>query len=269
MVSSALAPATPHRDAPSEGAPGTDRVDIERLFDTYGITPMPLASRRIPLDILRAYENWCEKLGIWLDPGSEPWLPVGSVGPLMILGHYQPPKKQPSLLPPWMSGRSLVPEETYRRIAADLADSRAATAVRPEAPRAVLPETPPGFPDDRAALQFVLEQFVLEPATRAVGRAAFERGTPAAELPLGLRETVMFLRQRSAVVDVRFLEVPKEILGLSLKTTRDYHGFCFKRTPSAFFVAFHEVPPTRPATSSRPCSGRRSRTRTGARSTSP
>jgi len=54
---------------------------------------------------------------------------------------------------------------------------------------------------------------------------------------------VMFLRHRHALVDVRFLDVPKELLDLSVRTTRDYHGFCFKRTADAFFVAYHEAPP--------------------------
>jgi type II secretory ATPase GspE/PulE/Tfp pilus assembly ATPase PilB-like protein len=44
-------------------------------------------------------------------------------------------------------------------------------------------------------------------------------------------------------VDVRYLDVPKDLLSLSPRTTRDYHGFCFTRTANAFFVAFHEVPP--------------------------
>ena len=221
------------------------RLDFERLFDTYGITPLPLGMRRVPLDLLRAYQNWSDLLSVWPDPDIEPWLPVGSVGPLLILGHYLPPQKQASLLPPWMSGRALVQEDIYRKISAELRESHAKNVRHNyEAPlHKKLPEAAPSFADDRAALQFVLEHFILEPAAKGVIRAALERNTPSAELPLGLRETVMFLRQRSPVVDVRFLDIPKELQGLSWRTTRDYHGFCFKRTPNAFFVAFHEVPP--------------------------
>ena len=219
--------------------------DFERLFDTYGVAPMPLAPRRIPLDILRAYESWADLLGAWPDLAEEPWLPVGAIGPLLILGHYQAPRRQPALLPEWISGRAIVQEDTYRRIAADLRDSRAqGLGNRYDPPaQARLPGAAPEFQDDRAALRFILDHFILEPATRGAVRAAVERGTPAADLPLGLRETVLFLRRRSAVVDVRFLDVPRELLGLSWRTTRDYEGFCFKRTPHAFFVAFHEVPP--------------------------
>ena len=220
-------------------------MDLERLFDTYGITPLPLGLKRVPLDLLRSYQNWSDSLGVWPELESEPWLPVGSIGPLLILGHYQPPRKQPALLPPWISGRAIVSEEIYRKIAGDLRDNHAQNSRHNyEAPASNrLPAEAPTFTDDAGALQFILNHFILEPATRAVARAAVERGTPSADLPLGLRETVMFLRHRSAVADVRFLDIPKDLAGLSWRTTRDYHGFCYKRTPTAFFVAFHEVPP--------------------------
>jgi type II secretory ATPase GspE/PulE/Tfp pilus assembly ATPase PilB-like protein len=241
----ALDPARPAPSPLDEPADEDVRMDLERLFDTYGITPLPLGLRRLPVDLLRAYQNWSELLSVWPDLEAEPWLPVGSVGPLLILGHYLPPRQQLALLPSWMSGRALVPEDVYRKIAADLRDFHAQHHHdNHEAPaKNRLPDAAPSFPDDRAALQFVLDHFILEPGTKGAARTALEQGMPRSELPLGLRETVMFLRQRSAVVDVRFLDIPKDLLGLSWRTTRDYHGFCFKRTPNAFFVAFHEVPP--------------------------
>jgi type IV pilus assembly protein PilB len=247
MVSAALRdpvrPSSPPASAESEGGDG--RVDLERLFDTYGVSPLPLSLGRVPLDLIRAYQNWCDLLGAAPDLDHEPWLPVGSIGPLLILGHYLPPRKQAALLPPWASGRVLVQEAAYRKISAELRETQTQNLRHSyEAPaRSCLPDEAPKFADDRAALQFLLDYFILEPGVKAGVRAALERGTPAAELSLGLRETVMFLRQRSAVVDVRFLDVPKELMGLSPRTTRDYQGFCFKRTATAFFVAFHEVPP--------------------------
>src|SRR5580658_1233770 len=123
----ATLPLDPDRPAAKSSPPPPDddsRMDPERLFDTYGITPLPLSIARVPLDLLRAYENWSDLLSEWPDLDAEPWLPVGSIGPLMILGHYLPPRKQPALLPPWMSGRALVQEDAYRKIAADLRESR-------------------------------------------------------------------------------------------------------------------------------------------------
>lgn len=242
-----LLPSTPAPFVPlaADPPPPDEPLDLERLFDTYGMIPLPLGLRRVPLDLVRAYQNWCDLLGNSPDLDSEPWLPVGSIGPLLILGHHQPPRGQPALLPPWMSGRALVQEDTYRKIAGDLRVSSVQNFRHTyEAPaRRQLPESAPPLADDRSALQFVVDHFILEPATRALARAALEKGTPASELQLGLRETVMFLRRRTPVVDVRFLDVPKELLQLAPRTTRDYHGFCFKRTPDAFFVAFHEAPP--------------------------
>jgi len=229
----------------AEQANGDARLDLERLFDTYGIAPLPLSLGRIPLDLVRAYHNWCDLLGTWPELETEPWLPVGSVGPLLILGHHQPPRKQPAILPPWVSGRALVQEETYRKVADILRESRLQNLHHSyEAPaQRRLPDSPPAFQDDRSVLQFILDHFVLEPGTKAAARASLEQGAAVEDLPLGLRETAMFLRRPSAVVDVRFLDVPKDLLDLSWRTTRDYHGFCFRRTPGAFFVAFHQVPP--------------------------
>jgi len=249
MISAA--PPVPDRPAawlprpPSAASPpDSDRPDLERLFDTYGIAPLPLSPARLPLDLVRAYNNWADFLSEWPELDADPWLPVGSIGPLLILGHYAHPDRQAALLPHWMSGRALVEEETYRRISRDLRESRAQNLLHSyEAPPRRPPESPPDFADDRSVLQFIVDHFIIEPTTRAVARAAIERGTPIGELSLGLRETALFLRRPRAVVDVRFLDVPKALLELSPRTTRDYHGFCFKRTPTAYFVAFHEAPP--------------------------
>ncbi len=231
--------------APSPAGSLTGRLDLERLFDTYGMTPLPLSRGRVPLDLLRAYDNWCDLCGSAPDLDQEPWLPVGAVGPLLILGHYAPPDGQPALLPPWASGRALIDEPVYRKIADDLRESRR-QGLRHNyepPPHRGLPDTLPTLGDDRAALQFLLDYFILEPGTKAVARAALERKTPLAELSLGLREAVIFLRHRPAMVDVRFLDVPPELLALAPRTTRDYQGFCFRRTADAFFVAFSEIPP--------------------------
>ncbi|MGH7996466.1 MAG: GspE/PulE family protein [Opitutaceae bacterium] len=248
MVASAPpAPVRPiGRPPPASSSPGEQvRLDLERLFDTYGVVPLPLATGHVPLDLLRMYENWADMLSSGPALESEPWLPVGAIGPLLILGHYLPPDKQPALLPPWMSGRALIEEGAYRKIADELRKSRGQNLHHSyEAPaQTILPDARPNFPDDRTALTFILDHFILDPACKAVVRAAVERGTPAAELALGLRETVMFLRHPGAVADVRYLDVPKELLELSPRTTRDYQGFCFKRTPNSFFVAFHHLPP--------------------------
>jgi type II secretory ATPase GspE/PulE/Tfp pilus assembly ATPase PilB-like protein len=246
---SAIAPPPPaRRAAPAlrpEAAADDPRLDLERLFDTWAIAPLPFANGRVPLDLLRAYQNWSDLLATWPELDTEPWLPVGSIGPLLILGHYQAPLKQPALLPAWMSGRALIDEGAYRRIADELREIRGRNLFQSyeRPPQPELPRERPQFGDGRAALQFVLDHFILDPATKAVARAAIDRGTAATELALGLRETVMFLRQPGAVVDVRCLDVPKELLELSPRTTRDYHGFCIKRTPNSFFVALHHVPP--------------------------
>jgi type II secretory ATPase GspE/PulE/Tfp pilus assembly ATPase PilB-like protein len=229
---------------PPPGEPN-GRLDLERLFDTYGVTPLPLSRGRVPLDLLRAYDNWCDLSATFPDLDQEPWLPVGAVGPLLILGHYAAPEGQPALLPPWISGRALIDEAVYRKIAHDLKESRRQGLrhnYEPPSQRS-LPDEPPAFADDRAALQFILDYFILEPATKAVARAAVERNTPLAELSAGLRETVLFLRYRPAMVDVRFLDIPADLMNLAPRTTRDYQGFCFRRTADAFFVAFAEIPP--------------------------
>src|SRR5580658_774239 len=95
---------------------------LGRLFEEANLVPMPLSLGHIPLDILRAYENWCDHLQTWLDLDAEPWLPVGAIGPLLILGHYNP-GEQPALLPAWMSGRAIIREESYRKFADDLRES--------------------------------------------------------------------------------------------------------------------------------------------------
>ena len=223
-------------------------LDLEKLFEREAIVPMPLATEKLPVDILRAYMAWADLLGAWPDQSEEPWVPVGAVGPIMILGHYRP-REQPVLLPRWVSGRAQITEAIYRRFQAELVEakereSNGHKAAYERPPKARLPNVPPNFKDDRDALSFLVAHFILEPAVRGAARGALDRGTPPGELSNGLREAVMFLRMRCALVDTRFLNVTQTLLELAPNTTKRFMGFAYQRTTEAYFVAFDHVPPS-------------------------
>ena len=222
-------------------------IDLEVLFAREAIVPMMFATDKMPVDLLRAYMAWADLLGAWPEQAEEPWVPVGAVGPILIFGHYHP-AEQPVLLPRWISGRAQIDEAVYRRFQAELVEARARemqghkpTYEKP--PKHRLPSIPSTFKDDREALTFVFEHLILEPAMRGTVRGALDRGTPPTELSNGIREAVIYLRTRCAIVDTRFLDVSQTLLELAPNTTKRLTGFAYHRTKDAFFVAFDHVPP--------------------------
>ncbi len=131
------------------------------------VYPVRLATESVNTDALAWYLRWADWLGWKITGESEPWVPVGHVGPALVLGHCRPAQAKPPLPLPCFQP-VLLSEEEYGSQRSRCAPLLAA-APRPRwddgllvPPRTMLPER---FilPGSRiAAAQFMIEYFPHE-----------------------------------------------------------------------------------------------------------
>jgi type IV pilus assembly protein PilB len=88
LASSRLA-AFPGDDAEADSYAITDE-DIRAAFSRHHLYPVSLASASVYESALQLYVQWLDLTGAKFVAAERPWLPVGRVGPMMVLGHCEP-----------------------------------------------------------------------------------------------------------------------------------------------------------------------------------
>lgn len=78
-ASAATCPASPVLSAAGD--------EIRAAFAREHVYPVTLASGSVYDAALQLFVQWLDLCGAAFDPGASPWLPVGRVGPLLLLGH--------------------------------------------------------------------------------------------------------------------------------------------------------------------------------------
>ena len=82
-------------------------VKLEDLAERHGLMPV-----RLPRNSCSASaENLLRKLGRSAT-GPEPWIPVGTMGPLLVIGHYNPAFTEAMGVPPCLAIRVLIGSPT-------------------------------------------------------------------------------------------------------------------------------------------------------------
>ena len=167
------------------------------------LIPVELEGSIVGTDTLNLYFNWLEHLGIELDPDVRPWVPVGNVGPILIFAHDNP-LLAPSLpLPEWVTQQVSVSTEDYEGV---LAYVTGKTSIRPldfEAPSATIPDSRVSFANVDSLIGFILENFFLRPADRALLKTIRPRLSGfsyPADMPEGLPETCQFLHRSDILI---------------------------------------------------------------------
>jgi type II secretory ATPase GspE/PulE/Tfp pilus assembly ATPase PilB-like protein len=128
--------------------------------------------------------------------GIEPWLPVGALGPLLIIGHYNPAETECWGVPSEFAIKVLIPQGYYGAYAGDLQDrlvqrplqEKSPTAVTPPPQRPASPETVfrwllkeyPYKEEERHKLGEVLETLSGVSAVNVINNKALPGGYGAA-----------------------------------------------------------------------------------------
>ena len=88
---------------------------IEQLARKSGLLPVKLPRSACPVDA----EGILRKLGR-MPKEEEPWMPVATLGPLLILGHYNPASSGTWGIPDFLCVRVVIEREAYLSISEDL-----------------------------------------------------------------------------------------------------------------------------------------------------
>lgn len=91
------------------------QAQLEELSGQYGIMPvqLPRSTCSVPAETL------LRQLGR-MTTVEQPWLPVGTIGPLLIVGHYDPRQQECWGVPPFLTVRVLIDPEQYQGVKNDL-----------------------------------------------------------------------------------------------------------------------------------------------------
>ncbi|MEZ5328373.1 MAG: GspE/PulE family protein [Verrucomicrobiales bacterium] len=99
----------------SGGDAGDALAHLEELSAQYGIMPvqLPRSTCSVPAETL------LRQLGR-MTAVEQPWLPVGTIGPLLIVGHYDPRHQECWGVPPFLTIRVLIDPQQYHSVMKDL-----------------------------------------------------------------------------------------------------------------------------------------------------
>lgn len=211
------------QEAAGRPLPGTRYLlssdDVRATFERRGIYPVMLARSMVSEVGIDLYVQWLDLLSLPYRAEAQPWLPVGRLGPLLMLGHFDP--AAPAMLPEgWFQPVLLTPGDYDRYLG--LCSPLISAASSPDwdggtlaAPRRVYPGSdaklirPTTF---RAALRFLLEYFPHERSDlgRVQDLLVESDDVDVTELPAGYFGACWCLLGKGGVVDVALLEPPQE-----------------------------------------------------------
>lgn len=194
-------PAPPRLSLPFFAFEAEER-DRERLIlDSYQHHVAPFLSRQevCSLEAARLFAKYAETLAINLDLTKFPWVPVGSIGCLPVIGHLDPLRfEQAAPLPQWFAPRVLLTEAFYLKSMQRLHDvvSHRSNDEWYTTPENHLPRLRPGIEDPLDTLAFLVDYgiFPVDKAERQREQLKqwFEDAVDEHELASALKEDPLF-----------------------------------------------------------------------------
>jgi type II secretory ATPase GspE/PulE/Tfp pilus assembly ATPase PilB-like protein len=196
------------------------------LARNHRIVPYRSRNDRPNPECMSLWHAYAKASGVLEAPGGSLWLPVGNIGPLLIVGHHlqgwEPGHGLPldGKFPEWAVGRVVINRAQYDATAKlvhssiDLSYHDNQTA--PQSENFLLFAEAPNFADEHQALGYISRHYPLGAAERAALDKYFRRGLTGAiasssGLPEGFREQAIMLHRKGVpVVDLRDCVIPKE-----------------------------------------------------------
>lgn len=196
-------------------------ADIRNAFLRTGAYPLRLSPQRAHPGAVELFIHWLDATGQRFLAADQPWLPVGRLGPLLVLGHSDVRQRAP-IPHDWFQPVILREDEydAHLRVCADFI----AQLPRPTwdgvqwiAPRRLCPDAgmrlirPTTF---RAALQFLLEYFPHRRGDleRVRQRLDVADAPEPDGLPFGYASACWLLSQRGAVADPTLVAAPEQLV---------------------------------------------------------
>lgn len=203
--------------------------DARRDFTGSGCYPIALAEASLSVNAIARYARWQQWMDWDFEASGSPWLPVGAVGPLLVLGHFNPREVVPPL-PVGAFQPVLITRADYERHlqlcapqirAQGHIDWSSGEIVRPRATLASNWIRPTSV---ASAIEWMMQYCPHGHAEYEQLRALRSKGLdiPEAELPAGYLGAAYKLLQRHSVVDLSAVKisdglrarVPAELAGV-------------------------------------------------------
>jgi len=190
------------------------------------------------LSVVKLWVVWARARGVTLEGlGADFWVPVGQVGPLLVLGHYNPDKglEEDALLPAWFGGRCLVERAYYDRAVEMTRKYFDSSLSAYRAPAEKFSPTKRSFESVREACDYLGSvAWCLEHEQLAVKNAL----VTGLGWPAGWEEAGRFLRDGGNLVDVEDVALTPD-LGrvVSGALVSEYQAVCFYETDREYYLA--------------------------------
>ena len=232
---------------------------LNELAHTHKIVPYRSRNERPNLECIQLFLNYAKIAEFNPTPAARPWVPVGNIGPLLIVGHYLEDWNYGVPLPDYPT---LTPQAVARVVVGKPQYEKALFALNQAAGGSGLdalpvPEDTPfhqvEFPapyslSEKDALAFILRHFPLhahdregvERFVRQAGNAPVPR---SGSIPEGFREFAVFLARGGVpVVDLRDCLLTKESADLVPEGLDARHNvLVFGQTGASLFVATSDL----------------------------
>jgi type II secretory ATPase GspE/PulE/Tfp pilus assembly ATPase PilB-like protein len=139
-----------------------EEESLEWLAGKFGLLPYVSSRPAIAVQTENAFRNLASA---FQDKEEEPWVPVGTIGPLLILGHYNPAAKPCYGIPEAFTTRVLLEQRQYQGFQEVLEERLKAKLLVPRTeplhPRALSPGSSP-----ETALKWLLAEYPFGPEER-------------------------------------------------------------------------------------------------------
>lgn len=224
-----------------------DDAKISLEFNRGRIYPVKLSSTKIAADALKLYAGWLDYTK-HRPEGNMPWVPVGAVGPVLIIGHSDPSSHNP-LLPNWLTQHVLLTPKQHREILDFMRDRLGGLLdgmhgmVLPE--RNPLAGLKPVMTSREDMFTFLTKNLVVNRVVREmlVNVSTKADGSGDAEIPEGFAEAMQFFRGSALLADLRQIEVNTTIQQAIPDTTRHMcKAVGVHATSANYFIAVPKVP---------------------------
>jgi type II secretory ATPase GspE/PulE/Tfp pilus assembly ATPase PilB-like protein len=142
---------------------GDGLVSVEGVALQYGMMPLELARPTCTADA----ENLLRLLGR-APHSANPWLPVSTLGPLLILAHHDPKSDDTWGVPGFLAVRVAISAEQYETLKRDLVGRVSARPIRETSPFEAMLRPPLAAGDLAGAFQWFLQNYPLPENQKAI-----------------------------------------------------------------------------------------------------
>ncbi len=207
--------------------------------------PAKLDVAAIGHDAINLYFNWLSLRERTFNALERPWVPVGCVGPILVLAHEAVNDSAYTPVPSYLAQHLLVSSADYEKalafVSAKIVDGM---MVSFDAPKNVAPQDRPSLLSNEAAVEFILDSLLLRQADRntlAALRTRIHSGPFPNETPEGVPEACVFLQRPDyPVIDPRsvtFNEQLSAFIPKSSANTNNVAGLSLDDGNIAYFVS--------------------------------